>query len=226
MSSYDLLLRESPWRIVLQEARSWPRKVGRALSIPDESDERLVERSVAGDGGAFSLLVDRHKDRVHWLVRRMLPWTDGDDLTQDVFVRAYQALPRFRGECAFRTWLFKITRNLCLSEIRKRERRGDHLSFEEEGEERVHWSLPERPGLMEEIERRDLAETVKALVQRLPTAQRTAITLFYLEQISYEEIAEIMEIPLGTVKTHIHRGRLRLRELVIGAESLDERNRP
>ena len=185
------------------------------------SDEDLVSLCRQDDHRAFTLLVDRHKHRIHWLVRQMVGSADVEDLTQEVFLRAYQAMPRFEGWSAFRTWLCKIARNLCLTELQKRSRRGEHLSLEEEGEERVHWMLPEnRKGLEDEIERRDFSESVWSLVGQLPANYRTALTLFYIQQARYEEIAEIMEIPVGTVKTYIHRARLRLRDLVLAESDL------
>jgi RNA polymerase sigma factor (sigma-70 family) len=103
-----------------------------------------------------------------------------------------------------------------VTELKKRGSRGEHISIEEEGEEKVHWLLPDSPGgLEEEIERRDFSENVQALIGRLPENYRTVLTLFYLQQVRYEEIAEIMGIPLGTVKTYIHRARLRLRDMIL-----------
>ncbi|MFH1681295.1 MAG: sigma-70 family RNA polymerase sigma factor, partial [Candidatus Eisenbacteria bacterium] len=96
-----------------------------------EGDEELVRRSRAGDPGAFGALVDRYKHGIYWMVARIAGREEAEDLAQEAFVRAYQALPRFRGECTFRTWIFKIARNLSLSEIRRRGRRPELLSWEE-----------------------------------------------------------------------------------------------
>jgi RNA polymerase sigma factor (sigma-70 family) len=108
-----------------------------------------------------------------------------------------------------------------LSEIRKQRARGGQLSIEEEGEEKVSRLLPPSGGgLEEEIERRDLSENIKRLIKKLPENYRTVLTLFYLQQVKYEEIAEIMDIPLGTVKTYIHRARLRLRDLILAEQDV------
>ena len=164
-------------------------------------------------------MVDRYKHKVHWMVKRMVGSAECEDLTQEVFVRAYQALPNFRSESKFSTWIYKIARNLCLSELRKRDRHGEHLSLEGEGEEKVHWLLPEsHNGLEAQIERQDLSSKVRELINRLPEQYRTVLTLYHVNQVSYEEIAAIMEIPLGTVKSYLHRARMRLRDLVL-AES-------
>ena len=157
-------------------------------------DEIFVNRCLEGDQPAFAFLVDKYKEVVHaYAYRKVGDYQEAEDITQEVFLRAYQAMPRFEGRSAFKTWLYKIAHNLCLTEIAKRGRRGEHLSLEEEGEEKVHWMLPDnRPGLMDEIERRDFSKSVWALVDQLPENYRTALTLFYVEQARYEEIAEIM----------------------------------
>jgi len=195
--------------------------VGQEQLLAKQIEETLVEKCRNKDHYAFAELVDRYKDKVHWVVRRMVGDSDDEDLTQEVFVRAYQALPNFRGDSSFSTWIYKIARNLCLSELRKRERHGEHLSLSEESEEQVHWLLQE-PGqnLEEDLERRDLSSSVQQLLEELPEYYRTALTLFYLNQAKYDEIAEIMEVPVNTVKTYIRRAKLRLRDLLLAESDL------
>jgi RNA polymerase sigma-70 factor (ECF subfamily) len=195
--------------------------VGRERALASTSDQDLVRRCQRNDHEAFTEIVDRYKHKVYWLVRRMVGGPDDEDLTQEVFLRVYQAIGGFRGQSTFRTWLYKIAHNLCLSELQKRGRRGEHLSLDEEGEEKVHWLLPEpREDLEKRIERQDLSRTVRDLMDKLPIRYSTVLTLFYVQQVRYEEIADIMGIPLGTVKTHLHRARLRLRDLVLADTKL------
>lgn len=189
--------------------------MGESHPAGEPSDEQLVARSLNGSERSFALLVARYQAGIAAYARRLGGAGEEEDLAQEVFLRAYRALPRFRGESPFGAWLYRIARNLCLSEIRKRKSRGDHLSWEEEGEEKVHRLLPDRGGLEQEIVSRDLARRVRALVGRLPETQASALTLFYLNGLRYEEIAEAMDAPLGTVKTYLHRGRLALRDLVV-----------
>lgn len=185
-------------------------------SASERSDEALAARCRAADHDAFTELVDRYKHKVHWIVLRMVGDVDAEDLTQEVFLRAYQALPGFRGDSKFSTWLYKIARNLCLSELRRRGRHGGELQYEEESEEKIRPQLQRSPeSLAEQIERHDLSREVRRLIERLPEHYRVALTLFYVNQARYEEIAEIMEIPMGTVKTYVRRARLRLRELLL-----------
>jgi RNA polymerase sigma-70 factor (ECF subfamily) len=192
------------------------RIVERRNPLAGQSDEALVELCKAKDHGAFTELVERYQHKVHWMVRRMTGAEEAEDLTQEVFLRAYQALPGFRGESKFSTWLYRIARNLCLSELRKSGRRGEPVALDDESEERIHHLLPGScQGLEEQIERKDLSGHVRRLIGRLPLNYRTALTLFYTNEARYEEIAEIMEIPVGTVKTYIHRARLRLRDLLL-----------
>jgi len=189
--------------------------------LAEHTDEELVDRCREEDHDAFAEIVKRYQHRIHWLVRRMVGSLEDEDLTQEVFLRVYRAIPGFRSGSKFSTWIYRIAHNLCLSELRKRRRRGEHMSIEEEGDEKIHRLLPEsRSGLEEEIERLDLSENIQGLVEQLPSHHRTALTLFYVNQARYEEISEIMGIPLGTVKTYIHRAKLRLRELVLASPDL------
>lgn len=195
--------------------------VGQRRALAEQSDEELVRWGRRQDHAAFAELVNRYKHRVYWLVRRMLGNEEDEDVAQEVFLRAYEALPGFRGDCKFSTWIYKITRNLCLAELKKRGVRGEPLSLQAESDEKIHRLLPaSHQGAAHEIERLDLSRSVRQLINRLPVQYRTVLTLFYLNQTSYEEIAEIMGIPLGTVKTHIHRARLQLRELLLADAGL------
>lgn len=196
-------------RADLRDRRDSPDLAGAA-------DEELVRLSQAGNRAAFTQIVERYKDRVWWLVRRMVGGSDDEDITQEVFLRAYQAMPRLRSGATLRTWLFRIAHNLCVTELARRARRGDEVSLDEAGEEKIHHLLPHRSDdITERVERKDFARTVQALVARLAPQYRTVLTLYYVQEAKYEEIAEITGLPLGTVKTHIRRARLRLRDLVV-----------
>jgi RNA polymerase sigma-70 factor (ECF subfamily) len=185
------------------------------------TDEELAGLCGKGNHEAFTILVDRYKHVVHWMVRRFVGGREDEDLTQDIFLRAYRALPGFRSDSTFKTWILKIARNRCLTELRRAGRRGEEISLDVEGEERIQRrSPPSGEDLEEMVASRDLSRRVRGLVDQLPLPHRTALTLFYVHRLRYEEIAEIMEIPLGTVKTHIHRARLRLRDLVLSSPEL------
>jgi RNA polymerase sigma-70 factor (ECF subfamily) len=190
-------------------------------TVARQGDDALVRRCRKDDHDAFAELVERYKHKVYWLVRRMIGLEEAEDLTQEVFLRAYRALPGFRPEGTFHTWLYKIARNLCISELRKRGRRGEQVSLDETGEEKVHWLLPDSlDDAEEQIQAKELSSAIRNLVDELPEHYRTVLTLFYLDQLRYEEIAEVVDMPLGTVKTHLHRARLRLRDLVLSRSEL------
>jgi RNA polymerase sigma-70 factor (ECF subfamily) len=199
-----------------REAVSSGLRLGEHHSISDLADQDLVRRCQAGSQAAFTEIVRRYQDRVHWLVRRMVSGPDDEDLTQEVFLRAYQAMPGLRSGATLRAWLFRIAHNLCVTELKKRGRRGEHVSLDEEGEESLHRELPQDVGRIErEAERREFEREVRGLLAKLPAAYREVLTLYYTDEATYEEIAEILAVPLGTVKTHLHRARLRLRALVL-----------
>jgi RNA polymerase sigma-70 factor, ECF subfamily len=185
--------------------------VDAAARVSDLDDNQLVARWRAGDQYAFTTLVERHKDKIYWLVRRIAGAEEAEDLTQEVFLRAYQALPQFRGEASLRTWLCRIAHNLSVTRLGKRDRQPEEQILDEGA------TPPSIANLEGEVERREFAGIVHACVDRLPEHFRTALTLYYLNELRYEEIAEITGLPLGTVKAHIHRGRLRLKELVLAA---------
>ncbi|NWG13396.1 MAG: sigma-70 family RNA polymerase sigma factor [Acidobacteria bacterium] len=193
----------------------------------NQDDEELAALLRAGHPEAFAKLVERHSNRIYWLVRRMVGAEQAEDLTQDVFLRAYQALPRFRGECRFSTWLCRIARNRCLTEIAKRSRPCEPLPIERDTEDLECSLLPQAaPDLEQEIERQDLSRIVRACLDSLPERFRTLLTLHYLNGMRYEEIAGITDLPLGTVKAYIHRARLRLRELVLQETGIGAVTRP
>jgi RNA polymerase sigma-70 factor, ECF subfamily len=192
--------------------------MARNRSLVALDDEALAIRCRSGDDEAFAELVDRHQHGVCRFVARLIGTRDSEDLGQEVFLRAYQALPRFRGEATFRTWLYRIARNLCFTELRKRGRRGELILLADaDADEGTHPLLEaSAPELAEAIARADLAARVRERVGALPVRYREVLTLFYLDEMRYEEIAMILDVPIGTVKTWIHRARLRLRDALVG----------
>ncbi|NKF21792.1 RNA polymerase sigma factor RpoE [Solimonas marina] len=173
------------------------------------SDEQLVVRAQEGDQRAFELLVRKYQHKIVQLVSRLVGDGDAPDVAQETFIRAYRALNGFRGQSAFYTWLYRIGINTAKNYIVSRSRRPadqdidiadaelyghtEHLSDVE---------TPEASLLTEEI-RNAVADTIA----KLPPDLRRAITLRELEGLSYEEIAEVMECPIGTVRSRIFRAR-------------------
>ena len=178
--------------------------------MPDEHDERaLIERCRAGDDTAFGELVDRHKNLVYGLVYRMVSdRSHVEDLAQDVFLKVHRGLPYFRGEARLSTWIYRIVQNVCAG---ARSRRGPDVSLDEGDSSGRRVDPGAADGAFGDLELRDRLE--KAIAQ-LPEPQRLLIAAHYLDGVQYEALAEAMDIPLGTVKTHLYRAKKRLRELL------------
>jgi RNA polymerase sigma-70 factor (ECF subfamily) len=185
------------------------------------SDERagdsvLVGRARRGDLEAFDVLVRRHQARALSLAVGLLGDAEAAaDAAQEAFLAAWRALPRFRGQSAFSTWIYRITYNTCLDFSSRRRRRREVLEADRADEEREpaepHDSAPTPD---EAAERDELRETVRAALAQLPPPQRMIITLFDIEGLSYEEIRDVLHAPIGTVKSRLNRARLALRRVL------------
>jgi RNA polymerase sigma-70 factor, ECF subfamily len=185
-----------------------------------EVDRILVERVQAGDKQAFGLLVSKYQRKLARLLSRMIrDQAEVEDVTQEAFIKAYRALPSFRGDSAFYTWLYRIGINTAKNYLVSKGRRAP-TSTEIELEDAEQYSegdllrdadTPERL-----LHTRQIGETVEAAMADLPEDLRTAITLREIEGLSYEEIANVMDCPIGTVRSRIFRAR----------EAIAERLRP
>lgn len=171
-------------------------------------DDLLITRFQSGDESAFRLLMERHVERVRNLVFSIFHSAElVDDLTQDVFLKAYRALGQFRFDAAFSTWLYRITVNRCRDEMRKRKLRR-YLSLHtlmETHDKEVTMKTAVQP---QESETRELIDRG---LQRLPEKYRLPVILKDMEGLSYEEMADVMSCELGTVKSRLSRGRSMLR---------------
>ena len=180
---------------------------GEAMAAVDD-EQRWIEQAKAGESSAYRLLVERHEEAIARLVSRLLgaDYPSLDDVVQDVFVRAYFALDRFRGEASFRTWLTRIAVNRCRDEQRRMQRR---------------WSLTRalrRQAALEppmdealEDESHAIGQQVQDAVAALPEKLRIVVTLKDLEGYSYDEVSRILQCKLGTVKSRHARAREQLR---------------
>jgi RNA polymerase sigma-70 factor (ECF subfamily) len=173
---------------------------------PDHERE-LVERCRRGEVGAFEELVERYKNLVFAMITRTLPdRSQTEDLAQDVFLRIHRGLPYFRGEARLSTWIYRIVVNVCTQD------RGRGMSSVSLDDANARVSTPAAADRhADDLELRDRLE--KAIAQ-LPAQYRLLIAAHYLRGVQYEELAEAMNMPLGTVKTQLHRAKRQLRMLL------------
>jgi RNA polymerase sigma-70 factor (ECF subfamily) len=186
-----------------------------------DPDAEAVRRARIGDQAAFEQLVLSNQRRTFNVAYRILgDYDEALDLTQEVFIQAHRSLGQFRGEARFGSWLLAIAVNHCRNRLKhwKRRARSKHDSLSapigEEGSE-LHRDLPD-PGTtaVEALEGRQLEELVREELQHVDEEYRTVLVLRELQGVAYEEIAQMLEVPIGTVKSRLHRGRAELRELL------------
>jgi RNA polymerase sigma-70 factor (ECF subfamily) len=177
--------------------------------------KKRIKQVIKGDQDAFGEIVEIYKNSVYQLCYRMLGGQhEAEDMAQEAFIRAYVNINSFNQELKFSTWLFRIATNLCIDRIRKKKP-DYYLDAEVSGTEglNMYSQIPSNTPLPEqELESLELHETVQKEILKLPEKYRSAIVLKYIEELSLNEISEILELPLGTVKTRIHRGREALRQ--------------
>jgi len=183
------------------------------------SDQELVSRAQEGDKRAFDLLVIKYQQKVAGLISRYIrDPNEIMDVAQEAFLKAYRALPGFRGESAFYTWLYRIAINTVKNHLVARGRRppGDDVEAEVAEQMEMGGRLRELGTPESHLLSMEIAETVQRALDELPEDLRTAIVLRELDGLTYEEIANAMECPIGTVRSRIFRAR----------EAIDKRLRP
>jgi RNA polymerase sigma-70 factor (ECF subfamily) len=174
------------------------------------SDKKLVERVQKGDKGAFDLLMLKYQHKIVNLVMRYVRDPElALDITQDAFIKAYRALPRFRGDSAFYTWMYRIAVNTAKNHLAAQRRRPTDVELDLQDPEQydLHAKLKETDTPEGVTLSNELQESVERAIAALPEDLRTAIVLRELEGMSYEEIAQTMECPVGTVRSRIFRAR-------------------
>jgi RNA polymerase sigma-70 factor (ECF subfamily) len=176
-----------------------------------EVDQQLVERAQSGDKHAFELLVAKYQRRLGRLISRFVrDAAEAEDVTQDAFIKAYRALPAFRGDSAFYTWLYRIGINTAKNHLLTLGRRAPTSTVfdSEEAEDFEDAALLHEVSTPEnELMSKQVVEVVNASLQQLPDDLRVALTLREIEGLSYEEIAAVMNCPVGTVRSRIFRAR-------------------
>jgi RNA polymerase sigma-70 factor (ECF subfamily) len=182
---------------------------GYPFSRERDTDLELVIRSRRGDRDAFAALVRKYQRRVLTLATRILDnRTEAEDIAQDIFAKVFQALPDFRGAARFSTWLYRITVNQCLNDLRRRARQQQTLATTEP-RGWVRESPTSNP--LRTLEQKERLALVQAKLQSLSPDQRTIILLREIDGLSYESIGEVLQLESGTVKSRLHRARMELK---------------
>ena len=176
----------------------------------ESTDWELVKRVQKGDKGAFDLLVLKYEHKIVNLVMRYVRDPEQAlDISQEAFIKAYRALPRFRGESAFYTWLYRIAVNTAKNYLAAQRRRPTDVELDLQDSEQynLHAKLKETDTPEGETLSQELQKTLERAIEALPDDLRTAIILRELDGMSYEEIAQTMDCPVGTVRSRIFRAR-------------------
>jgi RNA polymerase sigma-70 factor (ECF subfamily) len=190
----------------------------------EHGEQLLLEKAKSGDVAAFEELIEAYQKKVFNLALRIIGnYDDAADLAQETFVRIFKAISNFKEQSSFSTWVYRITTNVCLDEIRKRKNK-KVVSIDED----IHMDdgdmkrqvISEDPGPDEAAERAEVRRVVNNAINRLPEDQRVVITLRDLHGMSYEEIAKILDLPGGTVKSRINRARLALKNVLSSEREL------
>jgi len=177
-------------------------------------EKELIRRSQAGDGEAFGVLTERYKGKVFSLAYGFTrDRASADDLAQEVLIKAYFSLPKFKAKSEFGTWLYRISVNQAKDFLRKNKRRQKEISIEDVGEPAL---TAENKSLEEKRVEEGRREIVRAALARLPEKYRVILTLRDIDGLSYEDISGILKLSPGTVDSRLHRARQKLREKLAG----------
>ncbi len=178
--------------------------------VAEQSDQQLVARVQRGDNRAFDLLVLKYQHKIFGLISRYIRNTDEiQDVAQEAFIKAYRALPRFRGDSAFYTWLYRIAINTAKNHLVARSRRPPATDIDVEDAQYYESasSLKDIESPENSLYAEELKQVVDTAIRELPEDLRTAVTLREFDGLSYEDIADVMDCPIGTVRSRIFRAR-------------------
>ncbi len=161
----------------------------------------------------YSDIVNLYSGRVYNLALRMLGnREDTEEATQDVFIRVFRSMESFRGDSNLSTWIWRITTNLCIT--RSKKKKADAVSMDKAGIDPPDGRINGIPRQEKSLYDRELSDLINKYISRLPETEAATITLFYMEGLSYSEISNVLQLPVGTVSVALHRGRKRLGELL------------
>lgn len=188
------------------------------MSDSTSDDLVLIERSRAGDRTAFDDLVTKYEKRAYQFAFRLTQSHDqASDIVADAFVRVYNALGNFKAQAAFTTWLYRIITN-CYLDSKKRDKSKFHVSIDQTvsadggGEFERQYASDQAPD--QDFERAERERLIQSALTKLPDYQKAMLIMYHVDSLSYEDIAETLDLPIGTVKSRLNRARVSLRELL------------
>lgn len=190
------------------------------------SEQQLVKKSLQGDTRAFEQLVMQYQNKIYALAYRYMGnEEDAYDMSQEAFIKAYRSLRTFKGDSSFGTWIYRVTTNVCLDELRRRKRRINPLSLDEplatsEGDEIDKEVIDTSPTADIIYEHKEFSRYIQQLLDQMKPEQKTVIILRDIMELSYEEIAEVLDCSMGTVKSRLSRARNILRKKLSEREHL------
>ena len=175
------------------------------------NDQYIIEKIINGDTNAYSVLVDRYKDLVYTLALRMVKnREEAEEVSQDTFIKVYKSLDKFKGDSKFSTWIYKVAYNTCLDRIKKYKK--EQLSIQIDEFTERHLKTVET--VLDTIEKEEKSKAIKQCLELLPSDDAFLLTLFYFEEQSLEEIANIIGLTANNVKVKLFRIRAKLKELM------------
>jgi RNA polymerase sigma-70 factor, ECF subfamily len=185
---------------------------GVVSSQAEQDDAQLVKAGQHGDQDAFAFLVQKHQHLVFNMVLRMLQdYEEASEITQEAFFAAWQGLPSFRGEARFATWLYRIAYTCALKQLERRKRERSLQA------EQILEGMNKQKQAEDILELRARQAIVREQIEKLPARYRSVLILRHLQEMTYEEMADILTIPIGTIKTHLFRARHLLKEFLYNA---------
>ncbi|MBQ4249941.1 MAG: RNA polymerase sigma factor [Clostridia bacterium] len=179
---------------------------------PEADEISIIKQVLGGDADAFEHIVKKYEKKVYNLALRYLKNRDDAlDLSQEVFIQVYNNLAQFRGDSQFSTWIYRVTYNKCVDMLRKTQklRRNVVMSTDDEN---FFETRDRRASIEEDYEGRETLVTVMKIIDTLPSEQRDVVILRYIKDLSYSQIADVLEIAEGTIKSRLNRARLKIKE--------------
>ena len=179
--------------------------------MSQKPDEDLINKVIKGENNAYAILVDRYKHMVYTLALKIVKnREDAEEVAQDSFIKAYNALNDFKGESKFSTWLYKIVYYRSLDYLKKNKRQVETTAIDISEE----YNIATMDDALEGMELKERAQIIKHAIQELPADDTVLITLYYFEMLSMNEISKVMELPPNTIKVRLFRGRKRLAKIL------------